>query len=83
MIKFVPEDKMKVERHCEILGANQKIVRMWIKEFEYHGIQAFEKSYIKYSVQYKLDLLNYMFENGTSPKETAVIFNISSSGFIR
>ncbi|WP_242272943.1 hypothetical protein [Bacillus cereus group sp. BfR-BA-01538] len=44
MIKFVPEDKMKVERHCEILGANQKIVRMWIKEFEYHGIQAFEKA---------------------------------------
>ncbi|HEE9035510.1 TPA: transposase, partial [Bacillus cereus] len=44
---------------------------------------AFEKGYTTYSAQYKLDVLNYMFENGTSPNETAVIFNISSPGLIR
>ncbi|MBV6678956.1 transposase [Bacillus thuringiensis] len=56
---------------------------MWIKQFEYHRIQAFEKGYTTYSAQYKLDVLNYMFENGTSPNETAVIFNISLPGLIR
>ncbi|TKI14443.1 transposase, partial [Bacillus cereus] len=65
------------------LGANHEVVRMWIKQFEYHGIRAFEKGYTTYSAQYKLDVLNYMFENGTSPNETAVIFNISSPGLIR
>ena len=34
-------------------------------------------------MEYKLDVLNYMNENGTSPNETAVIFNISSPALIR
>ncbi|MCM3222916.1 helix-turn-helix domain containing protein [Bacillus cereus] len=46
-------------------------------------IQAFEKGYTTYSAQYKLDVVNYMIENGTSLNETAVIFNIPSSGLIR
>ncbi|WP_423249718.1 helix-turn-helix domain-containing protein [Bacillus cereus] len=65
------------------LRANHDVVRICIKQFEYHGIRAFEKGYTTYFVQYKLGLPNYMFENGTSPNETAVIFNISSSGLIR
>ena len=34
-------------------------------------------------MEYKLDVLNYMNENGTSPNEAAVIFNISSPALIR
>ncbi|MED2367831.1 transposase, partial [Bacillus thuringiensis] len=94
MTKFTSEDKMNAVIHyqdgsesikdiAKSLGANHEVVRMWIKQFEYHGIQAFEKGYTTYSAQYKLDVLNYMFENGTSPNETAVICNISSPGLIR
>ncbi|EJR26358.1 hypothetical protein IIG_05400 [Bacillus cereus VD048] len=94
MTKFTSEDKMNAVIHyqdgnesikdiAKSLGAKHEMVRMWIKQFEYHGIQAFEKGYITYSAQYKLDVLNYMIKNGTSPNETAVIFNISSPGFIR
>jgi transposase len=43
----------------------------------------FKKSYTSYSPQFKLDVLNYMNDNGTSPNETAAIFNISSPGMIR
>lgn len=64
-------------------GANYEVVRMWIKQFESHGIHAFKKGYTSYSMEYKLDVLNYMNENGTSPNETAVIFNISSPALIR
>ncbi|MFE7375675.1 hypothetical protein ACFU6E_13410 [Bacillus cereus] len=56
---------------------------MWVKQFEYHGIDAFRKSYTSYSMQDKLDVLNYMNENGTSSNEAAVIFNISSPGIIK
>jgi transposase len=65
------------------LGINHEVLRMWIKQYEYHGVQAFEKSYTAYTIPYKLDVLNYMIENGTSPNEAAVIFNISSPGIIR
>jgi transposase-like protein len=94
MAKFTLEQKMdavlryqsgveSVYTISESLNANPELVRMWIKQFEYHGIKAFEKSYTAYSMQFKLDVLNYMIENGTSSNETAVIFGISSSALIR
>jgi len=46
------------------LGINHEILRMWIKQYEYHGLKAFEKTYTAYSLTYKLDVLNYMNENG-------------------
>ena len=42
-----------------------------------------KKCYTNYSAQFKLDVLNYMNDNGTSPNETAVIFNIPSPATIR
>jgi transposase len=65
------------------LGINHEVLRMWIKQYEYHGVKAFEKSYTAYTIPYKLDVLNYMNEYRTSPNEAAVIFNISSPGIIR
>ena len=38
--------------------------------------EAFKKRYTNYSSQFKLDVLNYMNEHGTSINETAAIFNI-------
>ncbi|MCM3274508.1 transposase, partial [Paenibacillus elgii] len=72
-----------VKSIAKALGINHEILRMWIKQYEYHGAKAFEKSYTAYSITYKLDVLNYMIENGTSPNEAAVIFNIPSPGVIR
>ncbi|WP_128855870.1 helix-turn-helix domain-containing protein [Bacillus sp. CDB3] len=54
-----------------------------MKQFEYHGLSAFEKSYTSYTAQFKMDVLNYMNENGVSSSEAAVIFKISSPGMIR
>ena len=65
------------------IGANHEVVRMWIKQFEYHGFAAFEKSYTSYTTQFKMDVLKYMQENGVSSNEAAVIFKISSPGMIR
>lgn len=64
-------------------GANYEIVQMWVKQFESHGIHAFKKGYTSYSMEYKLDVLNYINDNETSPNETAIIFNISSPALIR
>ncbi|MCR2808078.1 IS3 family transposase, partial [Paenibacillus soyae] len=72
-----------VKSIAKSLGINHEVLRMWIKQYEYHGIKAFEKSYTAHTIPFKLDVLNYMNENGTSPNEAAVIFNISSPGIIR
>ncbi|MGJ7913843.1 helix-turn-helix domain-containing protein, partial [Neobacillus sp. LXY-1] len=47
------------------------------------GIEAFQKNYTNYSLEYKIGVLNYMNETGTSSYDAAAIFNISSPGLIR
>lgn len=65
------------------LGIPEPIVRNWIKQFEYHGLAAFEKSYTTYTPEFKMNVLNYMNENGVSSDEAAVISKIPSSRLVR
>ena len=65
------------------IGASAYMVRNWVLQYEHQGEEAFVKSYTSYSVQFKLDVLNYMNTYGTSPNETAAIFRITSPGLIR
>ena len=65
------------------IGVNRAVLGNWIKQFEYHGLAAFENSYTSYTAQFKMDVLNYMNENGVSSNEAAVIFKISSPALIR
>jgi len=94
MAKFTNDQKLEaviryqntndsVEEIAKSIGAAQSVVRNWIKQFEYHGLSAFKKSYTSYTAQFKMDVLNYMNENGVSSNEAAVIFKISSPGMIR
>jgi transposase-like protein len=54
------------------------MLHQWIKQYEMFGENAFEKRYTTYPAQFKLDVLNYMNEQGTSIRETAAIFNLPS-----
>jgi transposase len=95
MSKFTGDEKLAAvqrylagtESYASIgvsIGTSDSIVRNWVKQYEHHGVEVlFKKSYTSYSAQFKLDVLNYMNDNGTSPNETAAIFNISSPGMIR
>ena len=47
-----------------------------------NGVEAFVKRYTNYTQQFKLDVLNYMTEHGTSLDETAAIFNIPAPSTI-
>jgi transposase-like protein len=89
MVKFTLEDKLAaIQRYLEgadsyksigaSIGTSENIVRTWVMQYQQHGSEALKKSYTSYSAQFKLDVLNYMNDNGTSPNETAAIFNITS-----
>ena len=68
---------------AEQIGTSKSVVHDWIKQYEYHGLSAFEKSYTSYSSQFKMDVLNFMNENGVSPDKAAVIFKIPGPRLIR
>ena len=87
MAKFTAEEKLEAvlrylntnESYLSIaksLGTDKMSIIKWVKQYEYHGEEAFIKRYTNYSAQFKLDVLNYMIEHGTSLRETAAIFNI-------
>lgn len=94
MAKFTSEDKLSaVQRYLDgsesyasiaaSIGTKKVIVMNWVSQYKHHGAGAFTKPYTSYSAQFKLDVLNYMNNHGTSSYETAAIFNITSPGLIR
>ncbi|MFF5994321.1 IS3 family transposase [Lysinibacillus sp. KU-BSD001] len=93
MGKFTAEEKLDAtlrylngkESYREIgksIGVDHKSIIQWVKQYEYHGVKAFLKPYTNYTEQFKLDVLNYMAEHGTSLHETAAIFNIATHSTI-
>jgi transposase len=95
MTKFTADHKLEaVTRYLKgkesfrsignLFGTSEAVVRNWVAQYKQNGINGLlKKSYTTYSGQFKLNVLNYMNENGTSPNETSTIFNISSPSLIR
>jgi transposase len=94
LAKFTSEERIKATKRyldgnesfktiAEEIGVHKSKLQYWVKKYQYHGEKAFIKCYTNYSVPYKLDVLNYMNENGTSLFETAAIFNLPSDSTLR
>jgi transposase len=94
MAKFSVEDKLAaVYRYLQgndsyrtigdSIGAASSLVITWVKQYEENGVEAFVKSYTSYSTEFKLDVLKYMNDYGTSPNETAAIFKVADPSLIR
>lgn len=73
-----PEGKDSMNDIAKSLGIAPTLMRNWVKQFDYHGPMVFSKPYTTYPAQFKLDVLQYMKENGVSANEAAAIFNIAS-----
>ena len=82
-VKKYLSDEGSFKRIGDSIGADEGDLRSWVQRFQYHGDEAFKNSYARYSVKDKLDVLNYMKEQGTSIRETATIFNIKSTRTLR
>ena len=93
MAKFTEKEKLQAalrylggkESFREIarsIGVNHNAISKWVKQYKFQGVEAFVKQYTNYSAQFKLDVLNYMIENGTSSNETAAIFGIAAPSTI-
>jgi transposase len=93
MSKFNVEEKIEVviryqqgsegvKSIAKSIGVHHTVLLNWIKQYEHHGADAFIKPYTSYSTEFKLDVLNYIKETGTSIREAAAIFNIATHSTI-
>ncbi|MCM3764924.1 IS3 family transposase [Neobacillus niacini] len=94
MSKFNIEEKIEavnryqqgaegVKSIAKSIGVHHSVLLNWIKQYENHWVDAFIKPYTTYSTEFKLDVLNYIKETGTSIRETAAIFNIATHSTIQ
>ena len=50
-------------------NVNMRMLKNWVAKYREHGLAAFKKRYTTYSVEFKLDVLNYMNEMGRLSKK--------------
>lgn len=93
MAKFTADEKIHIvlrylngnESYREVgkvFGIRETVILNWVNQYKQNGVEAFLKRYTNYTQQFKLDVLNFMIENGTSLFETAAIFNIPAPSTI-
>lgn len=56
---------------------SKSVLHRWITRVNEHGLAAFKETYTNYSVEFKMDVLNYI-DLGASIDQAAAKFNISS-----
>src|SRR6478736_6737683 len=66
------------KRIGDSIGADEGDVRSWVQRFQYHGNEAFNNPYARYSVKDKLPVLTYMKKQGTTTRDRAPTRNIKS-----
>ena len=64
-------------------GISHRYLLTLKNQYQKNGVEAFVRRCTNYTKAFKLDVLNYMTEHGTSLHETAAIFNIAASTSIR
>ena len=93
MAKFTEAEKIQaVKRYlegkegqkaiAESIGGTRAILQTWVRQYQHHGESSFKKGYTAYSADYKLKVLNYISEHGTSLREAAAIFNIPTHSLL-
>lgn len=79
MSKITAEEKLQaVQRYLngnesykeigQTIGVNKKSNFIWVIQYEHNGLDAFIKRCTNYKQRFKLDVLNFTIENGTSLK---------------
>ena len=59
---------------------DHEMVRRWVKWYQAYGVEAFRKKFSHYSAEFKLSVLQHMWDNELSYGQVAVQFDIRSPG---
>jgi transposase len=61
-------------------GLDHGMFRRWVLTFRAHGADGLKKKFSHYSAEFKLSVLQHMWDNELSYGQTAALFNIRSPG---
>jgi len=61
-------------------GLDHSTVRKWVSSHAVHGLAGLSKKFSHYDAQFRLSVLQHMWKEGLSHRQTAVVFDIRSFG---
>lgn len=59
-------------------GVNHSDIQKWADVYKEHGAKGLSKKYERYTGKFKINVVEYMHSTGSSARQTAAHFNISS-----
>jgi transposase len=94
MVKYTEEIKLRViklyldgqvgyHRLSAQQGIPAIVIRRWVDAYRLHGDEAFRRRREHYSREYKLSVLQHMWDNALTINQTAAFFNIPNPDSIR
>ena len=81
--KYVVDEKHSIGEAVEYFKIPYQSMRMWIKHYEHIGIAGLSIKNKKYSGDFKVSVIKYMYENKLSLVATAVHFSIPDHTIVR
>lgn len=63
-------------------GLDHSLVRKWRDNYRQHGVMGLRKKYSRRSAAFKLEVLETMWRDGLSRRQTEALFDIRESGVI-
>lgn len=63
-------------------GLAHALVRRWVQWFQTHGVDGLKKKFSHYSAEFKLSVLQHIWDNELSYGQAAIYFNIRNPGIL-
>lgn len=91
MSKYTKQFKLEVVEHyltgvsglkevAKAHGLVHSVVGRWVAMYRLHGEKSFDKKYVNYTAQYKLSVLQHMWQHQLSYTQTELLFDIRGPG---
>jgi transposase len=64
-------------------GVDEPTIRKWVGQYRYHGLAGLKKKFSHYDAPFKLRVLQHMWKNEMSCRETALVFDIRNANCLR
>lgn len=81
-VKTYLEGKESFRDIGKSIGTDHKSIIKWVALYQTQGTDGLKTKYTNYPVQFKINVLNYINETGSSLLDTAAKFNISAPSTI-
>lgn len=80
VINYIVENDTSLYQAEKKFGVNRETIRIWIAKYKNGGKNKLknQKKYNKYTGQFKVDVVEYMYEHHLSCKKTSINFGISN-----